>query len=73
MTAFERKIHIQSRAKCCNDARAIMKFTLVLSWEVRVSNFRSGQPGCRVERAATGGVQGVVKSVDRFHRACKMS
>jgi hypothetical protein len=57
MTAFERKIHIQSRAKCCNDARAIMKFTLVLSGRVHVSNFRSGQPGRRVERGATGAVQ----------------
>jgi hypothetical protein len=27
MTLRECKIHIQSRAKCCNDARAIMKFS----------------------------------------------
>jgi hypothetical protein len=27
MTAFESKIHLQSRAECCNDARATAKFT----------------------------------------------
>jgi hypothetical protein len=57
MTAFERKIHIQSRGKCCNDARAIMKFTLVLSRGVRVSNFRSDQQGRRVELVSTGRFQ----------------
>jgi hypothetical protein len=29
MTAFESKIHLQSRAKCCNDARAIAKFAWI--------------------------------------------
>jgi hypothetical protein len=57
MTAFGRKIHIQSRAKCCNDARAMTKLTLVSSQEVRVSNFRSEQLFRRVELVATGGFQ----------------
>jgi hypothetical protein len=29
MTALESKIHLQSRAKCCNDARAIAKFASI--------------------------------------------
>jgi hypothetical protein len=29
MTALESKIHLQSRAKCCNDARAIAKFAWI--------------------------------------------
>jgi hypothetical protein len=57
MTAFERKIHIQSRGKCCNDARAIMKFMLVSSRGAHVSNFRSEQPGRRLELVSTGRFQ----------------
>jgi hypothetical protein len=40
MTAFQSKIHLQSRAKCCNDARATAKFTTIRY----VSRVPSGLP-----------------------------
>jgi hypothetical protein len=43
MTAFESKIHLQSRAKCCNDARATAKFTPICGGNCVPSGLSKGE------------------------------